>query len=261
MFSAFSASEQEDIILTPCRRLETLLDSRIATTSKITLLRQVVSRPIEDVWAYNRLESSFATELYKLMDARYGNIKVLEGVFRFAWHASSELGKWCSDRAWWHALGDDVLPKLEGNIGKLVESNTANAHHGAVVKDIIRVREASDIVKNHSFSDPELPGQLSPKVQLLRTELSKHFSHATGTKCIVFTEKRYTAKLLNELFTVLNIPHLRPGVLIGVRPGEIGGMNVTFRQQFLALVKFRTGEINCLVRYSPKLFYCGLPDV
>ncbi|KAF7176654.1 hypothetical protein CNMCM7691_003306 [Aspergillus felis] len=220
-------------------RLETLLDSRIATTSKITLLREVVSRPIEKVWAYNRLESPFATELYKLMDTRYGNIKVLEAVFRFAWHASSELGKWCSDRAWWHALADDVLPKLEGNIGKLVESNTLNAEHGAVFKDIIRIREASETVKNYSFADPELPGELSPKVQLLRMELSKHFSRATGTKCIVFTQKRYTAKILNELFTVLNIPHLRPGVLIGVRPGDIGGMNITFRQQFLAL-KFAT---------------------
>ncbi|RHZ64704.1 putative RNA helicase/RNAse III [Aspergillus thermomutatus] len=233
-------------IIEAATRLETLLDSRIATTSKITLLREVVSRPIEKVWAYNRLESPFATELYKLMDDRYGNIKVLEGVFRFAWHASSELGKWCSDRAWWHALADDVLPKLEGNISKLVESNPLNAEHGAIFKEIIRIREASDIVKNYSFADPELPGELSPKVQLLRTELSKRFSHATGTKCIVFTQKRYTAKILKELFTVLDIPHLRPGVLIGVRPGDIGGMNITFRQQFLALVKFRTGEINCL---------------
>lgn len=248
-----SASEQGDIRLIPCRRLETLLDSRIATTSKITLLREVVSRPIEKVWAYNRLESPFATELYKLMDTRYGNIKVLKGVFRFAWHASSELGKWCSDRAWRHALADDLLPKLEGNISKLVESNTLNEEHGAVFKDIIRIREASETVKDYSFADPELPGELSSKVQLLRMELSKHFSDTTGTKCIVFTQKRYTAKILNELFTVLNIPHLRPGVLIGVRPGDIGGMNITFRQQFLALVKFRTGEINCLVSFPAKM--------
>ncbi|GFF41577.1 dicer-like protein 1 [Aspergillus udagawae] len=241
-------------------RLETLLDSRIATTSKMTLLREVVSRPIEKVWAYNRLESAFATELYKLMDARYGNIKVLEGVFRFAWHATSELGKWCSDRAWWHALSDDVLPKLEGNISKLVDLNTSNAEHGAGFKDIIRLREASDTVKNYSFADPDIPGELSPKVQLLRMELSKHFSHATGTKCIVFTQKRYTAKILNELFAVLNIPHLRPGVLIGVRPGDIGGMNITFRQQFLALVKFRTGEINCLFATSVAEEGLDIPD-
>lgn len=249
----FSAGEQGDIGLTSCRRLETFLDSRIATTSKITLLREVVSRPIEKVWAYNRLEPPFATELYKLMDTRYGNIKVLEGVYRFAWNASSELGKWCSDRAWWHALADDVLPKLEGNINKLIESNTMKAEHGAVFKDIIRIREASETVKNYFFTDPELPGERSPKVQRLRMELSKHFNDTTGTKCIVFTQKRYTAKILNELFTVLNIPNLRPGVLIGVRPGDIGGMNITFRQQFLALVKFRTGEINCLVRFTSKM--------
>ncbi|KAH3204436.1 Dicer-like protein 1 [Aspergillus fumigatus] len=241
-------------------RLETFLDSRIATTSKITLLREVVSRPIEKVWAYNRLEPPVATELYKLMDTRYGNIKVLEGVYRFAWNASSELGKWCSDRAWRHALADDVLPKLEGNINKLIESNTMKAEHGAVFKDIIRIREASETVKNYFFTDPELPGELSPKVQRLRMELSKHFNDTTGTKCIVFTQKRYTAKILNELFTVLNIPNLRPGVLIGVRPGDIGGMNITFRQQFLALVKFRTGEINCLFATSVAEEGLDIPD-
>nr|A1CBC9.2 RecName: Full=Dicer-like protein 1; Includes: RecName: Full=Endoribonuclease dcl1; Includes: RecName: Full=ATP-dependent helicase dcl1 [Aspergillus clavatus NRRL 1] len=247
-------------IIAAATRLETLLDSRIATTSKITLLRQVVSRPIEKVWAYDRLESPFKTNLHKLMENRFGNVKALEGVFRFAWYASSELGRWCSDRAWLYALADDVLPKLEGHVNKLAESTAAATERDMAFKEITLIKEASNIVKAHTFNDPEFPGELSPKVRLLQTELSKHFSHAPETKCIIFTQKRYTAKTLHELFTILSIPHLRPGVLIGVRSGDIGGMNITFRQQFLALVKFRKGEINCLFATSVAEEGLDIPD-
>ena len=232
------------------RRLETLLDSTIATTSKLNLLRQFVSRPIEVLWTYDELQPPYATNLYKIMKDRFGDIRPLEGVFRFAWTASSELGKWCSDRAWTYALGDDVIPKLEGKISKLLDSDVSTQIPESAYKEIERIREAGDIVKSHEFSHPNVSGELSPKVQLLRRELEKHFGKPTETKCIVFTEKRYTAKSLLELFTILDIPHLRPGMLVGVRSGDIAGMNNSFRQQFISLVKFRKGEINCLVRDS-----------
>lgn len=239
------------------RKLETLLDSRIATTSNLSLLRQVVRRPTEKVWKYNRLEPPFATELYKLLKDKFGDLKCLEGVFRFSWIASSELGKWCADRAWTHALADDVLPKLEGNVSKLLHSESSSQVPEQAYKEITRIKEASELVRNYSFNDPNIPGELSPKVQVLRNELSKYFERPTDTKCIVFTQKRYTAKILYELFAHLNMPYLHPGVLVGVRSGDIAGMNTTFRQQFLALVKFRKGEINCLVSIlvaQPTLF-------
>ncbi|THC97875.1 hypothetical protein EYZ11_002626 [Aspergillus tanneri] len=226
--------------------LEKLLDSKIATTSNPTLLRQVVSRPMEKVWTYDKLEMPFATTLYKALEDRFGDMGSLESTFRFARQASSELGRWCSDRVWMHALADDVLPKLESNVSKLLSDNSGQIPESAY-KEIFRIKEASDIVKKHVFGRPDRPGELSPKVQLLCDELRKCFGCPMETKCIVFTKKRYTAKMLFELFTQLEIPSLRPGVLIGVRCNDAAGMNVTFRQQFLALVKFRNGEINCLV--------------
>ena len=173
-------------------------------------------------------------------------------MFRFTLQASSELGPCCADRAWAHALADDVLPKLEGNVRKLAQSISPQIPECAL-REISRIQEASDIVKNHSLNSPNGPGELSPKVQLLRQKLTKYFEHTTETKCIIFTQKRYTAKMLFDLFSTLEIPHLRPGVLIGVRSGDIVGMNVSFRQQFLALVKFRSGEINCLVSNTSSL--------
>lgn len=181
------------------------------------------------------------------MTDRFGDISSLAGVFGFAWKASSELGKWCSERAWVYALGDDVLPKLEGKIDKKLNSDTPIQVPESAYKEVERIKEASDIVKSHSSNHPSAPGQLSPKVQLLCDKLSKYFGQPTDTKCIIFTERRSTVKVLLELFTILNIPHLHAGALVGIRSGDIDGMNTTFRQQFVTLVKFRKGEINCLV--------------
>ncbi|GAA83316.1 hypothetical protein AKAW_01431 [Aspergillus luchuensis IFO 4308] len=229
-------------IVDEATRLEKLLDSRIATTSNMSLLRQVVRRPVE------RLED------------RFGDMACLEGIFRFAWQASSELGRWCSDRAWARALADDVLPKLEGNVRKTANSETSSDVPESAYKEILRITEASEIVKDYEFSSPETFGQLSPKVQVLREELAHYFGRPTETKCIVFTQKRYTALILSELFQTLNIPFIRPGVLIGVRSGDLAGMNITFRQQFISLVKFRTGEINCLFATSVAEEGLDIPD-
>lgn len=229
-------------------KLETLLDSQIATTSNLTLLRQFVKRPTEKVWAYDRLEAPYATELFKTMKDRFGDMSSLESVFRFAWDASSELGKWCADRAWAHALAEDVLPKIEGNISKAIGTEVSDRLPETAYQEISRIKEAHVTVKNHFFDSHDAPGSLSPKVRFLREELGKHFESPTDTKCIVFTKMRYTARILFELFEDLKMPHLRPGVLVGVRSSDPAGMNITFRQQFIALLKFRRGDINCLVR-------------
>lgn len=181
------------------------------------------------------------------MKDHFGDIGSLVTVFRFAWNASSELGKWCADRAWMYALADDVLPKLEGQVSKAANMESSGRLSENAYKEIERIKAASDIVKNHPFCGPNSLGALSPKVQLLRKELGKYFETPSDTKCIIFTEMRYTARVLFELFSELNMPHLRPGVLIGVRSSDITGMNITFRKQLLAMVKFRKGDINCLV--------------
>lgn len=190
------------------------------------------------------------------MKDRFGDIASLEPVFRFAWNASSELGKWCSDRAWAHVLAEDVLPKLEGQVSKVINDESSGRVPESAYKEIERIKDASDIVRNHTFDSPDALGSLSSKVQLLHRELRKQFEYPTETKCIVFTDMRYTARILFELFTELNIPYMRPGVLVGVRSGDLAGMNITFRQQFIALVKFRKGEINCLVSLDPTRDLC-----
>ncbi|KAL4872672.1 hypothetical protein BDV12DRAFT_210544 [Aspergillus spectabilis] len=211
-------------------KLEALLDSKIATASELSQIHRFVKRPTEEVWTYSNLGSPFGTELYNLLKTRFGDIEDLKSSFRFSWLASSELGRWCSDGVWKHVFSDRVLPKLEGKSKE----------------ELSLLQEASEIARAHILSSPDEPGQLSQKVQILRKKLSDHYQRNPDTKCIVFTEMRLTALMLLELFIALKIPQLRPGMLIGARSDDLTAANISFRQQFLALVNFRSGEINCL---------------
>ncbi|KAL4821319.1 hypothetical protein BDW67DRAFT_172141 [Aspergillus spinulosporus] len=213
--------------------LELYLDSKIATASQLSQIHQYVKRPKEEVWIHDRLERPFGTELYSLMESRFGDIEDLKPMFWFAWQASSELGRWCSDGVWKHVFSAKVLPKLEGKS-----------------KELSRLRDTSEIASGYTLGNPDEREQSSHKVQVLRRKLAEHYRENPETKCIVFTTKRYTALMLLELFNVLEIPHLRPGLLIGARTDDLVGPKISCREQFLALVKFRSGEINCLFATS-----------
>ncbi|KAL3472099.1 hypothetical protein BJX99DRAFT_266234 [Aspergillus californicus] len=215
-------------------RLEELLDSKIATASELSQIHRFIKRPSEKAWTYTKLGEPFGTKLYSLMESRFGDIEDLKTAFRFAWRSSSELGRWCSDGVWKQVFSASVLPKLESKSQD----------------EMTRLQEANGIVGDHVLGSPDEPGELSQKVQLLRKKLSEHYQSDPRTKCIVFTEMRYTALMLLELFTVLQVPNIRPGLLIGARSDDLTGANISFRQQFLALVKFRNGEINCLFATS-----------
>ncbi|KAL4802295.1 hypothetical protein BDV18DRAFT_164119 [Aspergillus unguis] len=215
------------------RNLELYLDSKIATASQLSQIH-FVKRPTEVVWIHEKLEPPYGTSLYHQMESKFGDIESLKSVFRFAWNASSVLGRWCSDGVWRQVFSAKVLPRLEGKSPE----------------ELVRLQEASELAGNYTLRSPEEPNQLSKKVQVLRKKLTDHYQRDPDTKCIVFTTMRYTALMLLELFNALNIPNLRPGLLIGVRSDDLTGANISFRQQFLALVNFRSGEINCLFATS-----------
>ncbi|KAJ5159977.1 Dicer-like protein 1 [Penicillium canariense] len=238
-------------------QLELLLDSRIATTANLTLLRQFVNRPCEETWIHPKLDPPFKTKIFVELEENFGNMKELKYLFQFAWAATSELGKWCADQVWIQALKEDVIPQLESNAGKHPESDIHGTEQTG--KDLASVREACEMLKNHPIQHPWEPGQLSPKVQLLLERLVQHFSASDRKKCIVFTERRNTAKALLRLCEVLNIPNLRPGILVGVRKSEITG-NVTYRRQFEVRGNFQDGNINCLFATAVAEEGLDIPD-
>jgi len=221
------------------------MNCRIATTSNISLLRDFVSKPTEEEWVYETLPPPSETKLFKILKDAYGDIQTLESIFEFAWIASSELGAWCANQVWALALADEAMPKLEGSIGKNADTDSQTS--GRTLNEIKRVNEASQLIKDYLSDQAFEPMGLSSKVELLLRKLSEQFSKWPNTKCIVFTERRNTAKVLLQLCKVRDIPNLRPDVLVGLRRGDAIGTNSTFRGQFLALIKFRKGEVNCLV--------------
>ncbi|KAJ5423994.1 hypothetical protein N7491_009210 [Penicillium cf. griseofulvum] len=238
-------------------QLETLLDSRIATTSDLALLRNFVNKPMEEEWVYEKLPPVFETKLHSILKTKYGDMAILEGAFRFASVASSELGAWCADQVWALALADEVLPKLEGSIGK-IDSDPQDSEKAS--EDIKRIQEANQLVKEYIANEAFIPSDLSSKVELLMRKLQEQFVKSPDTKCIVFTQRRNTAKVLLQLCEKLQIPNLRPDVLVGVRKGDALGMNSTFRRQFLVLVKFRKSEVNCLFATSVAEEGLDIPD-
>jgi endoribonuclease Dicer len=221
------------------------MNCRIATTENLSLLRDFVRKPVEEEWVYKKLPPPFMTELSKALKIKYGDILALKKVFEFSWTASSELGTWCADQVWVLALADEVLPKLEGSIGKHAGADPQASERAQT--EIKRVHEASQIVKDYMLKQDSGLSGLSSKVELLLCKLTDQFVKWPNTKCIVFTERRNTAKVLLQLCESRDITNLRPDVLIGVRKGDAMGMNSTFRGQFLALIKFQKGDINCLV--------------
>lgn len=226
-----------------------MMDSQIATASNLDLLRQAVARPTEEVWEYDRLEIPFETELYKYLHSQYGDISTLEKLFHFSLEASSTLGSWCSDWVWSYGLSEAALPKLEARTSRQFMHNMPMVSSENPDSEVQRIKKIGEYVKNHDFEDPATRlDLLSPKVRRLHAELLARFEEDPDSKCIVFTEKRHTARVLKDLFVRIGSRRIRPGLLIGVRSGNKNvGTEVSFREQFMNVLAFRKGDLNCLV--------------
>lgn len=227
------------------------MHSKIATASNLALLRQVVGRPEEEQWKYPALKKPFKTALYQILEQRYGDMECLKPIFTFSFEASSYLGPWCADHVWSGALSEKMLPRLHGKITSTSRRLGGESATQKTETEMSRLKELSELIANYEWpSGPNILEQLSDKVQVLYHRLTKRFEEAPNTKCIVFTKQRNTAKLLEAVFKQLPVPDLRPGVLVGIKSGDIGGMNSTYHQQFKATIEFRKGKLNCLVHSS-----------
>ena len=233
------------------KELEDMLHCQIATTVDLALLRTSVSRPNESIAVYSRLLFPYETSLCREMQARYGDVECLKKIFRYTQEATSELGEWCANQVWSFAMAEQAALRIERRIEKAFLKSRDNKPIEVLDAETNRLREAQEFITKWNFVEPtDSDNSLSAKVVVLRKYLDLIFERPTDARCIVFVDKRYSARLLKELFARIGSPHLRSGLLVGARNGVPDDVAISVRQQILTLNKFRKGQLNCLFATS-----------
>lgn len=208
-----------------------------------------ISRPDESLAVYGRLAYAYDTPLCSSLKTKFGDLDALAKFFRNAREAASQLGEWCADHLWRFVLEEQQALKVERKMERNFNRDSGNHPVEVLDAELARLKEAKEVVKSWTFTDPDVSGNsLSPKVLLLHKYLSLIFEKPSDAKCIIFVKHRYTARVLAQLFSRIGTPNLRLDLLIGSRTGDVGDISFSFRQQVLTLMKFRKGDINCLVR-------------
>jgi len=241
--------------------LEALLHSRIATAADPTMLQSTICKPKNEVVRqYERRQSDWETPLAKSLRELVGGHELFQKAFAFGSTAAAELGPWIADRFWQLLFRSEELQKMESKIERQY------AFDEIMGRAKNKVREACELVKNHKFTQPaEDKSHLSGKVlELLKILQSQFQDEGTDKRCIVFVKQRNTAMLLADLLRQpeMSIPRLRVGVLVGGGATGSGfdSKKVSYRDQVLAILKFKRGELNCIFATSVAEEGLDIPD-
>ncbi|EHY54037.1 Dicer-like protein 1 [Exophiala dermatitidis] len=231
--------------------LESMLQSKIITTNDLSVFG-FAPRPADEYWIYPPpLVGEYETALHAQLHPLCGFIEDLKQHFSFSKQASRDLGAWVADRVWKYAL-----PTSEHGITAIISKLERSSTYIHAIDDAGReaalksVREAISVIENHDFGAPclEKDNELSPKVAYLRQRLKERYSSFPNTRAIVFVEQRLTAFALCDLFRVLDLPNVRPGLLVGI--SQKGIDSSSWKDQEVALEKFRVGTINLIFATS-----------
>ncbi|KAF2239938.1 hypothetical protein EV356DRAFT_438263 [Viridothelium virens] len=252
--------------------LEDYLDSRIATVSDLAMVQKCISRPKEEIACYETLRPPFEAPLHQIIQSRFGNLGVLEKLLRSSKIIASELGPWCSDAWWTSVLKEERLERLERRNEHLQGRRRGHSlpypispeSIAGIDQKIRQLEEAARVAEAYYLRVPqyEHSDDLSTKVRQMIIWTRLHYEHATNARCIVFVERRDTARLLEKIFKYPHIsgPHLRTASFIGSRSLPSEDERASTRQQVLTMDKFRKGDINLLFATSIAEEGLDIPD-
>jgi endoribonuclease Dicer len=239
------------------RELEGLLNCKIATTP---LSNDYKNKAKEYIEFYPRLPAPFETPLYHEMERRFGNMEVFSRLFKASKAASTDIGRWASDKFWSFALTDEQVKKTESKVNRQHGIGTREQSVERLDDDIALLHKAQQFISSHQFGTPTKGAtDLSMKVLSLHKILSAEYELPTANRCIVFVERRATARLLQLIFEAIGGPHLRVGLLTGLN-SLAGDLNMSFRQQVLTMNQFKNGDLNCLFATSVAEEGLDIPD-
>ncbi|KAK5991501.1 Dicer-like protein 1 [Cladobotryum mycophilum] len=235
------------------RELETMLCSKIATISDAALEQSQAHRKQTEIQEYyHKLVSpeDSRTVLWEMIANCVGDNLQFRSHLEFAQTASSTLGTWCADRYWGLLMTDTEAIRLEARTGRDFAHNF-DASQGD--EAVAAVQRAKKLVREYPFKPiSKSSPYLSSKVRTLHEVLEDAFCRRQSKRCIVFVQKRSTAFLLDDLFQQpdMHIPGMRATYMIGSNTGSASAANMSNRDQYLTLQKFRYGEINCIFATS-----------
>ena len=179
-----------------------MLDCQIATAADLSLLRMSVSRPKESAVTYRRLGPAYLTPLGARLKETFGDLESVQRVLAFSIGSTSELGEWCADHVWRLALKDEEARKIERKTERLYTTAREARFPQVLDADLDRIRKAQQFVDQWDFLEApnaSLPNNISSKVSLLIQYLQVIFQKSSNTRCIVFVQRRYTARILAEM--------------------------------------------------------------
>ncbi|KAJ6262023.1 hypothetical protein Dda_2825 [Drechslerella dactyloides] len=256
-------------VVKAAQQLERLMHSRICTTSDPALLRKFFTKPEEMTLEYTGLKDPRPTKLNSELWP-YRKTKCLAPIFRFIDDvASRDLGPWCSDHIWAISLTELETARQERRAGA---KSLANNQYGLpdnteeLEKEVRQLKEARKIIEAHQFEEPDPTSEfLSPKLYALLHFLVHAFDQHPDYKCIIFVTRRYTAQCIEAIFKKIFKRFgkeflIRVGILVGTSGFQLGNDSMTFRSQTLALHRFRSGHLNCLIATSVGEEGLDVPD-
>lgn len=188
--------------------LEALLCSEIATISDQVIEASWQQQQVtENIHYYaclpDPLESS--TKLLNKIRALASTVPRLRRYITQTQDLSSSLGPWCADRFWQLLFSDGTVETVSAKAGL---NDGLSYDYAEAVKASQSVDSVRQVVASHHFRRPmESKDLLSSKVYALHDILVRAFENARDTRCIVFVDQRYTARLLADLFSQ---PEIQP---------------------------------------------------
>ncbi|KAF4583142.1 Dicer-like protein 1 [Ophiocordyceps camponoti-floridani] len=222
--------------------LETMLCSEIATVSDDTLMYgQTTRRQVELEEYYDKLvpPDEARTPLWYKIEALMRDDYGYQAHLKSTREAASSLGSWCADRYWELLVTEAEMARRTGQAHAEGEADQMAEKMG-LLRQLIRENATKP---QGSLGDDDF----SAKFESLHACLEDAFLRQKTRRCIVFVRERYTAFLLAEALQRTNkrIVGLSASYAVGSQAAS-GIVAMSFRDQVLALQRFRRGESNCL---------------
>jgi endoribonuclease Dicer len=241
------------------QELECTLDSKIVTTP---LSDQYQNMATEMILRYDHERKPFETNLHQQLRARFGQLSLFQYNFRISKGLSSSIGHWASDIFWKFVLAQEQTKKVEARVEEKLTGQPDGVEK--LNQDLAVLKEATEFINSYDFGKPVLGSgsNLSPKVLKLYQILQENFKCPTTSRCIVFVEQRWVARLLTEIFkdSIFDCENLKVGCLTGFGKGNDKSHSLSFKQQVHTLLSFRKGDINCLFTTSVAEEGLDIPD-